>query len=93
MIEHGVFVQQGPPMVVARERSVLPCGCFAAVGVRMDRTPPEVSVGGSPCSQQHRQLLERFRFALTDSLVNPTSRPLIDVVDELLVGIASGGNA
>ncbi len=85
MIEHGVYCQPGPPMLVANKRSVLPCGCFVAVGLRMDTK--EAACGCSPCGLHHRGLMERFSLALTDSLVNPTARPLIDVVDEILSGL------
>lgn len=88
MIERGVFYLPGPPPVVARERSVLPCGCTVTVGVRMDREPPEVAAAASPCSSRHRLLMERFNLAFTDTLVNPTDRPLIDVVDEVLAAVA-----
>ncbi len=91
MIEHGVYCQPGPPMLVADKRAILPCGCFAAVGLRMDTR--EAAVGVSPCAPAHRALLERFSLALTDSLVNPTHRPLIDVVDELLTAAAEGAVA
>ena len=82
MIEHGLYCHPGPPLLVARERSLLPCGCCAVVGIRMDTH--EVAVGSCPCGPGHKRMLERFVFALGDSLVNPTDRPLIDVVDELL---------
>lgn len=87
MIEFGVYCHPGPPLLVARERSALPCGCFVAVGLRMDTE--EAAVGCSPCWRpDHAELLQGFYLALTDSLVNPTTRPLIDVVDELLVATA-----
>jgi hypothetical protein len=86
MIEHGIYVQEGPPMIVADKRAILPCGCFATVGLRSDTH--EASVGGGPCSRRHARLMERFSLALTDSLVNPTRRPLIDVVDEILTEVS-----
>lgn len=84
MIETALLYNPGPPPFVARERSILPCGCFVAVGVRVDRDPCEASTMGSPCSPAHLSILRRFNLALTDSLVNPSARPLIEVVDELL---------
>lgn len=87
MIEFGTYCHPGPPLLVARERSVLACGCFVAVGLRMDTE--EAAVGCCPCERPgHWRLLKQFYLALTDSLVNPTSRPLVDVVDELLVATA-----
>ena len=86
MIEHGLWHVPGPPApVTATDSAALDCGCRVLVGVRTDTTPSEAAVAALPCSIRHRVLMQRFGGALTDSLVNPTSRPLIDVVDELLV--------
>lgn len=88
MIRHGVFVQPGPPIIVARKRAVASCGCYVLVGLRTDTK--EVAVSGSPCAPRHDHRMERFSLALSDSLVNPTNRPLIEVVDEILIATEEG---
>jgi hypothetical protein len=89
VIKRGLYVLPGPPPITDRERVSLDCGCTVIVGLRTDTTPPEPAVACLRCGPDHLELMERFHLALTDSLVNPSARPLIDIVDELLEGAAA----
>jgi hypothetical protein len=80
-----IFLPQAavPTGMVSNERAELNCGCKVWIGLRLDNH--EVATDFEACSDDHQPLAERFNLALTDSLVNPSRRPLVDVVDELLV--------
>lgn len=82
MIRHATFILPGEPIVVGKTLSELPCGCRVYVGIRADNK--EAATCAAACNPAHKQLMERFNLAFSDSLVNPTDRPLIDVVDEIL---------
>lgn len=70
------------PEIFGEVRSEAPCGCSVVVGRRQDND--EVAVGGLWCKIEHRPLVDRFGVLMAESLLNPTDRLLIDVVDELL---------
>ena len=54
MIEHGLYGHPGPPMVVARSRAVLPCGCFAAVATRELNKSPTINAALVPVADTDR---------------------------------------
>lgn len=84
MIQCGEYILPGPghPVIVGKHFAEAPCRCRVYVGIRSDNK--EAATLADSCSMDHESLMERFNLALTDSLANPTSRPLIDVVDEML---------
>lgn len=81
MIDRRTFIAMGNPIIVG-PKAYLECGCSVVVGLRTDTK--EAATAATSCSPEHRDLMARFNLALGDSLVNPTERPLLDVVDEIL---------
>lgn len=71
----------GGPVVVSKERVVLPCGCCAYAGLRVDTR--EVCLVATECEPEHRVMRDRFYDLMKESLENPTNRRLIDVAQEL----------
>lgn len=76
-----VLIQQ-EPLIMVHESTVLPCGCVVHIGFRLDNG--EGASAAIECEAAHWQLMEHFNLLLKESLVAPTRRPLIDVVEDLL---------
>lgn len=76
----------GGVLVLANQRAVLECGCACYCGLQLGTL--ESTVLTVPCSDEHRQLTAHFNLLLKESLVEPTTRLLIDVADELLAQAA-----
>lgn len=74
------------PVVMTDSRAVLGCGCAGYVGIRMDKG--ELVTVLRPCTPRHDGLMQRVQDALIASTRNPTGRPLVEVVDELLTATA-----
>ena len=72
----------GQPTVVSIEKVVLPCGCCAYSGIRIDTQ--EVSMVSIECSPEHQPVRDRFHELMVESLKNPTKQLLIEVAKELL---------
>lgn len=72
----------GQPTLVSIERTLLPCGCAAYSGIRMDTQ--EVSMAAIECSPEHRTMRDRFHELMVESLKNPTEQLLIEAAKELL---------
>lgn len=85
MIERGVAFLPGKPSILAKERAVVPCGCFVAVGLRLDTQ--EIATTARPCGLEHEREMALFNSALTESLDEPTGQPLVEVCDEILTMI------
>lgn len=78
-------VPAGPTRVIGTQMARRECGCRVYVGRRSDNG--EAASVSRGCGEGHRGLMERFNMALSDSLVNPSTRPLVDVCDEILEGL------
>lgn len=86
--ETKVLRGRGCPTLLCRWKAEAACGCTLWVGIRLDNQ--EAATAAVPCRPGHRRLMERFNLLMGDSLVNPTDRPLIDVVAELLAQATTG---
>lgn len=76
------------PALLVNARAALPCGCAIYVGIRVDNH--EYATLGRACSEEHERVVNAANVALFDSLIlNPTDRPLLDVVDEFLAEAAA----
>ena len=91
MIERLPFSQaavmaapDGTP-VLCKERAVMDCGCFAAVGIRPDNH--EGALGVHPCSGGHVPLMQHFIDQYVASLDSPEDTPAIEVAHDLLLMI------
>jgi hypothetical protein len=84
VIDQRTFLAPGDPAIVGH-KAYIPCGCCVIVGLRTDTR--EAATTASPCSPEHLPLMERFNLALGDTLVNPSDRALIEVVNEVLEGL------
>lgn len=71
----------GQPIVVSKERVLLPCGCCAFAGLRCDTM--EVSMVATECSPEHKAMRDRFYELMEESMKDPSDRKLIDVAEEL----------
>jgi hypothetical protein len=80
-----VSVVSGSTKVRGTEMARRSCGCRVYVGHRVDNG--EAATVSRGCGEPHREFMERFNLALSDTLVNPTKRALVDVCDELLQGL------
>jgi hypothetical protein len=88
MIHHQAFrvsAGKGKPKVSGTQMAMRECGCRVYVGRRVDNGEAATVTRG--CGPGHRELMREFRVAMINSLRNPTKRPLIDVVDEILMGL------
>lgn len=88
MIEQGMWMVRGTPPnpdVAAKVRSVRECGCAVYVGMRLDTH--EAATASLPCSPRHLDLIERFGVAFRASLMVPTDKTAVDVVDVILCGL------
>lgn len=58
----------GHPAVIWRDRAIMPCGCVAMVGVRIDTT--EWAVVSSPCEGgDHTEQMHRFLDMFAEALL------------------------
>jgi hypothetical protein len=89
VVEQGYFFHPGPPMVRANERAIVPCGCAAYVGVRLDNG--EMFLGATACSAEHEPKVGQFLAAYHESLDNPTDRLAVEVADEILMMVFARG--
>lgn len=76
-IDHEVH-----PTIVFTQRAVLGCGCFVVVGKRADNDEPAIAV--CPCSEAHDPMMLTFHRAFEATLPTTSTRPAVEVVDELL---------
>lgn len=76
--------------VLSAVRAVLPCGCAAYVGERLD--DGEGAVAALACSDEHHALMTTFMALIRASLETPLPVPLVEVCDEMLT-IAAGMHA
>lgn len=85
----GVWIDRQPgdlPPCLFNQRAFVECGCSVYLGVRTDTSPPETVTLGVPCGPFHRARMERFNDLMRWSLADGgTDRPLVDVVEDLLV--------
>jgi hypothetical protein len=79
---YAVLMDQEPHLIVFAV-AILECGCLCFTAIRADNR--EVATAPYACEPEHHRLIEHFNLLLRESLVEPTSRKLIDVVDELLM--------
>lgn len=78
-----LLTHPGRPTLVVNERAALPCGCSCWIGIRIDTCEPATAV--IACDPDlHLTLMQHFNLLLRESLVEPTSRPLVDIAVELL---------
>lgn len=87
MIHRQVFILPGnpdkrEPSVVGNETVEVPCGCRVRIGLRTDTR--EVATVATPCGDEHEQLMTEFILRMKESLVEPTGRPLGEVIEEML---------
>lgn len=82
-----LVMKLGSPTVLVNQRAHIECGCSVWIGLRIDNH--ETVTVGRPCCPEHTWMLQRFNDLMLWSLTDGgTDRPLIDVVDELLVEAA-----
>jgi hypothetical protein len=79
------------PALVGMDFAEAPCGCRVFSGFRLDTKEP--ALGCVPCEDSHQELMTRFDLTMKESLVEPTSRPLIEVVDEMLMNLHADDQA
>jgi hypothetical protein len=82
---HIRAVHPGPPLTVANERAVMPCGCAVYIGLRMDTHEP--TLGATACSDAHKGKVHAFLAAYHESLDAPSDRPAVEVADEILTRV------
>jgi hypothetical protein len=85
VVKHDVVCQSPDPLqpiIVSIEQATLPCGCTIVPGKRLDNQ--EVAMASCPCTPAHNELMTLFNAAFALTLDNPTDRPLMDVVVEVL---------
>ena len=70
------------PTILFTQRARLGCGCFVVVGKRADNG--EAATATCPCSEAHHPMMEGFHRAFEATLPTTSTRPAIEVVDELL---------
>lgn len=90
MIVRSPFILPGNPWIIGKLRAEAPCGCTVWMGVRGDNKDKEVATSADPCRDEHKGLMEAFNTRMAASLRNPTDRPLIEVIDDMLGEIAEG---
>jgi hypothetical protein len=74
--------------MIAKERAIMPCGCAAYVGLRMDTHDP--TLGATACCHEHRGKVHAFLAAYHESLERPSDRDAVEVADELLTRVFAG---
>lgn len=77
--------QEGNPALGGIDFAEAPCGCRVFSGFLLDTKEP--ALGCVPCDESHQELMTRFDLTMKESLVEPTRRPLIEVVDEMLMNL------
>jgi hypothetical protein len=87
MIQHMAFVLPAEgdfPMVIGKDFVEVPCGCKCMNGLRADTN--EAATVVIPCDpDEHLLMVEEFNARMRDSLLDPTDRPLIDVIEDMMV--------
>lgn len=78
----SIITRPGLPKLLIVETALLPCGCGAHVGIRLDKQEP--TTGTFQCSEEHRAMMDHFQLLLRESLVEPGPELLIDVLLSLL---------
>jgi hypothetical protein len=76
------WVFPGPPHIMAKERAILECGCFVAVGLQTATKEPALI--GTACGDDHKPKMREFLRRYDETLENPSSRPAVEVADEVL---------
>lgn len=75
--------RRSDPVVMTDQRAMLECGCSGYVGFRTDKM--EVVTVLRACSRRHERIVQVAQEALAEWFKHPTPRPLVEIVDELLV--------
>lgn len=76
------------PVVLASGRAVLPCGCEALAGTRLDTMEPVTVL--RPCSFKHEPLVTQARELLVEAIRGKRPGSQLEVANEVLEASAVG---